>query len=42
MTALFMCHILYKKMRAANRLPSTNTKTKLDLTKAIKTFTSPD
>ena len=41
MTAL--AYMLYlQKMRAANRLPSTNTKTKLDLTKAIKTFTSPD
>ena len=27
-----------KKLRAANKLPSTNTKTKLDLTKLIQDF----
>lgn len=30
-----------KKLRAANKLPSTNTKTKLDLTKLIQDFHKP-
>ena len=30
-----------KKLRAANRQPSTNTKTKLDLTKAYQDFHKP-
>ena len=32
---------LHKNLRAANRQPSTNTKTKLDLTKARQDFHKP-